>query len=85
MHGIGLLGSWSHYLFLYSKEVQDGAHTVAFSPIPRAIQCRKSKVRRDETSPDSSACEVGWPVPFLATFITPVLLPLGVHMMLDEQ
>ena len=29
-------------------------------------------------------CEVGWPVPFLAVFISP-LFPLGPHSLLGEQ
>ena len=37
-----------------------------------------------DTSPEPSACEVGWPVPFLAAFITAVLLP-GNHLLLGEQ
>jgi len=31
---------------------------------------------REDTYPEPSACEVGWPVPFLAAFISPVF-PLG--------
>ena len=38
----------------------------------------------EDTYPEPSACEVGWPVPFLATFIFPVLPP-GTHLLLDEQ
>ena len=34
---------------------------------------------REETYPEPSACEVGWPVPFLATFISPCchLVPIS--------
>ena len=39
---------------------------------------------RNDTYPEPSACEVGWPVPFLATFISPVLPP-GAHLLLGEQ
>ena len=37
-----------------------------------------------ETYPEPSACEVGWPVPFFAAFISPVLPP-GTHLLLGEQ
>ena len=36
---------------------------------------------REGTYPEPSACEVGWPVPFLATFISPP----GTHLLLGEQ
>jgi len=39
---------------------------------------------REETYPEPSACEVGWPVPFHAAFISPVF-PLGTHLLLGEQ
>ena len=39
---------------------------------------------REDTCPEPSACEVGWPVPFLAAFISP-LLPPDTHLLLGEQ
>ena len=39
---------------------------------------------REDTYPEPSACEVGWPVPFLAAFISPVFA-LGTHLLLGEQ
>ena len=39
---------------------------------------------RDDTYPEPSACEVGWPVPFLTAVISPVLLT-GTHLLLGEQ
>ena len=39
---------------------------------------------REDTYAEPSACEVGWPVPFLAAFIFPVF-PLGTHLLLGEQ
>ena len=39
---------------------------------------------REETYPEPSACEVGWPVPFLAAFIS-LVLPPGAHLLLGEQ
>ena len=39
---------------------------------------------REDTCPEPSAFEVGWPVPFLATFISPVF-PLGPHSLLGGQ
>jgi len=38
---------------------------------------------REDTNPEPLAFEVGWPVPFLATFISPVF-PLGTHLLLVE-
>ena len=51
--------------------------------VPYTFVRRRVPVRED-TDPEPSACGVGWPVPFLATFISPVLLP-GVHPLLGEQ
>jgi len=39
---------------------------------------------REDTYPEPSACEVGWPVPFLAAFIYPVF-QLDTHLLLGEQ
>ena len=39
---------------------------------------------REDTYPEPPACEVGWPVPFPAAFISPVLPP-GTHLLLGEQ
>ena len=39
---------------------------------------------REDTYAEPSACEVGWPVPFHAAFISPVF-PLSTHMLLGEQ
>ena len=36
---------------------------------------RKGVHIRGGTYPEPSACEVGWPVPFLAAFVSPVLPP----------
>ena len=45
---------------------------------------RRGMPVREDTYPEPSACEVGWPVPFLAAFISPVLPP-GTHLLLGEQ
>ena len=45
---------------------------------------RKGMPVREDAYPEPSICEVGWPVPFLATFISPVF-PLGTHLLLREQ
>ena len=37
-----------------------------------------------DTYAEPSACEVGWPVPLLGAFISPVF-PLGTHVLLGEQ
>ena len=39
---------------------------------------------REDTYAEPSACEVGWPVPSLAAFISPVF-PLGTYLLLGEQ
>ena len=39
---------------------------------------------REDTYPEPSACEVGWPVPCLAALISPAF-PLGTHLLLGEQ
>ena len=38
---------------------------------------------REDTYPEPSAYEVGWPAPFLTAFISPVLPP-GTHSLLGE-
>ena len=38
----------------------------------------------EDTYPEPTACEVGWPVPFLAAFNSPVF-PLGANLLLGEQ
>ena len=39
---------------------------------------------REDTYTEPSACEIGWLVPFLAAFISPVLA-LGTHLLMGEQ
>ena len=39
---------------------------------------------REHNYPEPSACEVGWPVPFLATFFSP-LLPACTHSLLGSE
>ena len=51
--------------------------------VPYTFVRRGVSVRKD-TYPEPSAFEVGWPVPFLASFISPVLPP-GTHLLLGEQ
>ena len=51
--------------------------------VPYAFVRRGVPVR-ENTYAEPSACEVGWPVPFLAAFISPVF-PLGTHLLLGEQ
>jgi len=52
------------------------------SPIYTFI--RRGVPVRENTYPEPSACDVGWPVPFLAAFISPVLPP-GTHSLLGGQ
>ena len=51
--------------------------------VPHAFVRRGIRVRED-TYPEPSACEVGWPVPFLAAFISPVIPP-GTHLLLGDH
>ena len=39
---------------------------------------------KEDTYPEPSECEVGWPVPFFAAFISPVF-SLGTHLLLGQQ
>ena len=39
---------------------------------------------REDTYAEPSACEVGWPIPFLAAFISPVF-QLDTHLLLGKQ
>ena len=48
------------------------------------IFVRKGLPVREDTYPEPSACEVGWPVPFLAAFIS-LVFQLGTHLLLGEQ
>ena len=38
----------------------------------------------EDTYPEPSACKVGWPVPFLATFIS-LVLPPSTQLLLGTQ
>ena len=38
---------------------------------------------RENTYPEPSACQIGWPVPFFAAFISP-WLPPGTHSLTGE-
>ena len=51
--------------------------------VPHTFVRRGVPVRED-TYPEPSVYEVGWPAPFLAAFISPVLPP-GAHLLLGEQ
>ena len=51
--------------------------------VPYTFVLRGVPVRED-TCPEPSACEVGWPVPFLAALISSVFPP-GTHLLLGEQ
>ena len=60
-----------------------GSRIDALKVVPYTFVRRGVPVR-DDTYAEPSACEVGWPVPFLAAFISPVC-PLGNHLLLGEQ
>ena len=62
------------YLWLINVEV----NVVPYTFVRRGVPVR------EDTYPEPSACEVGWPVPFLAAFISPVLPP-GTQLLLGEQ
>ena len=60
---------------------------VPYTFVCRGVPVRESGVDDDDDDDDyaePSVCEVGWPVPFLAAFISPVLPP-GTHLLLGEQ
>ena len=70
-----LVGQGTYYVFLIcKKEVK----VVPYTFVSRGVPVRK------DPYPEPSACEVGWPVPFLAAFISPVF-PLGTYLLLGEQ
>ena len=58
-------------------------HQVKVKVVPYTF-VRRGVPTREETYPEPSAYEVGWPVPFLAVFISPVL-PAGTHLLLGGQ
>ena len=58
-------------------------HVIVKKVVPYIFVRRGVPVRED-TYPESPACEVGWPVPFLADINSPVLPP-GTHLLLGEQ
>ena len=75
-------------IYLYrinlTHEIQGNIPTIRKGKVvPYTVVCRGVPVRED-TYPELSACEVGWPVPFLSAFISPVLPP-GTHLLLGEQ
>ena len=50
---------------------------------PYTFERREVPVRED-TYPEPSACEVGWPFLFLSAF-SPLVLPTGIHLLVGEQ
>ena len=58
-------------------------HKEKVKVVPYTFVRRRVLVKED-TYPESSTCEVGWPAPVLAAFISPVF-PLGAHLLLGEQ
>ena len=72
--------------FDVNNDLIEGSHCVRnglLKVVPYTFIRRGVPVRED-TYPEPSACEVGWPVPFLAAFISPVFL-LGIQLLLGEQ
>ena len=67
----------SHLLIL------ETGHLAVLKVVPYTFVRRGVPIRED-TYPEPSAYEVGWPVPFLVAFISPVLPP-GTHLLLGEQ
>ena len=74
-------------LSIHNSELSDlfqiATHCSLVKVFPYTFVRRGMPVRED-TYPEPSACEVGWPVPFLAAFFSPVLPP-GTHLLLGEQ
>ena len=65
----------------WQNRSKDGSKKVKVFPFTFV---RRGVPVREDTYPEPSACEVGWPVPFLAAFFSPVLPP-GTHSLLGEQ
>ena len=65
-------------VFNYKSGKSQGIEVVLYTFVRRGVPVR------EDTYPEPSACELGWPVPFLAAFISPVL-PQGTHLVLGEQ
>ena len=79
------LKSLAHSSQTYDWQIDKLSHiqlnkvkTVPYTFVRRGVPVR------EDTYPEPSACEVGWPVPFLAVFISSVLPP-GTHLLLGEQ
>ena len=79
LHGNPLVRIFNTFKFLLTSVIFETEVIV----VPYTLICRGLPVRED-TSPEPLVCEVGWPAPFLTTFISPVL-PLDTHLLLGEQ
>ena len=62
----------------FSTKIYGKVKVVPYTFVRRGVPVR------EDTYSEPSACEVGWPVPFLAAYISPVLPP-GTHLLLGEQ
>ena len=77
-------------MMLLSRDLCFGGNSETKLPDNRkvkAVTCtfvRRGVPVREDTYPELSVCEVGWPVPFLTAFISPALPP-GTHLLLGEQ
>ena len=67
----------------YNILLQETELPLKVKAVPYTFVRRGVPVNED-TYPEPSACKVGLPVPFLAAFIFPVLLP-GTHLLLGEK
>ena len=64
---VTLAGQGTYYVFLICRKK---VKVVPYTFVRRGVPVR------EDTYPEPSACEVGWPVPFLAAFISPTV-PIG--------
>ena len=68
---------------MHSAEIKLSLVQLGVKVVPYTFVRRGVPVRED-TYPEPSAFEVGWPVPFLAALISPGL-PTGAHLLLGGQ
>ena len=68
----------STFVLLYDEVSKSKVKVVPYTFVRRGVPVR------EDTYAEPSACEVGWPVPFLAAFISPVF-PIGTHLLLGEH
>ena len=80
---LNFLKSWSTFKTYIFTTQRFAPRKVKVKVVPYTFVRRGVHVRED-TYPEPAACEVGWPVPFLAAFISPELPP-GTNLLLVQK